>query len=185
MPVLFFLLSGCAGNECQTIRVINQNALIQCPEECALADDMLYAVNRARSRIHQCGCKFFSPAGPVVWDSKLSQAASVHARDMAEKNFFEHLGSDGSDVGRRTKAAGFRWCIISENISAGFENPLMVVDDWLQSPSHCASLMDPMITTIGAACARNPESTYGTYWVLVMGVPKPDRKRRTGDIILQ
>ncbi|NOY68862.1 MAG: CAP domain-containing protein [Deltaproteobacteria bacterium] len=168
-------------NEKPVLRVINENTLIQCPDSKRLAEDMLSAVNRARQGIHRCGNRLFSPPGPVIWSDRLSQAALRHARDMAKNDFFDHLGSDGSDVGVRANAAGFSWRIVSENISAGFESPEAVVEDWLQSPPHCANLMNPTITAIGAACARNRKSFYGTYWVLIMALPhtKGDRRSRS------
>lgn len=178
IPVFFLFASGCSVNEKPVLRVINENTLIQCPDSRCLAREMLSAVNRARQGIHRCGSRLFSPPGPVIWSDRLSQAALRHARDMAKNDFFDHQGSDGSDVGSRANAAGFSWRIVSENISAGFESPEAVVEDWLQSPPHCANLMNPTITTIGAACARNRKSFYGTYWVLIMALPHTKGARR-------
>ena len=41
--------------------------------------------------------------------------------------------------------------------------------DWIKSPSHCANLMNPAYTEMGAAFAVNARSEMGVYWTQVFG----------------
>jgi uncharacterized protein YkwD len=43
---------------------------------------------------------------------------------------------------------------------------------WIDSPGHCANLMAPIFTELGAAGYTNPDSTYGTYWTQAFGRPR-------------
>jgi uncharacterized protein YkwD len=133
---------------------------------------MVRLINDVRKAKHRCGKQTFSPAGNVRWNPKLENAALAQARDMAQNDRLSHTGSDGSQVQVRIQKAGYRWRAVDENLSAGHRDSEAVVSAWLTSPGHCANLMDPMITEIGAACFRNPESTYGTYWALLMAAPR-------------
>lgn len=82
-----------------------------------------------------------------------------------------HTGSDGSTVSKRVEKLGYTWHSVGENISAGRETSEQVVLGWLESPGHCANIMNPTFTEIGAACSRNKSTTYGTYWTLVLASP--------------
>jgi len=54
----------------------------------------------------------------------------------------------------RAKAAGYRGRQIGENIAAGQSSPNKAMASWLASPGHCANLMNPMFTQVGAAYRR-------------------------------
>lgn len=42
---------------------------------------------------------------------------------------------------------------------------------WLASPGHCANLMNPMFTEVGAAYATATNADYGVYWTMLFGAP--------------
>jgi uncharacterized protein YkwD len=49
-------------------------------------------------------------------------------------------------------------------------SPEEAMAGWLDSPGHCANLMDPSFTEMGAGYAVNPNSKAGTaYWTQVFG----------------
>ena len=128
-------------------------------------DEMLAAVNDARAQGATCGDKPMPPAGPLIWDSRLDAAATAHSRDMADRRQMTHRGSDGSKVGDRVRAAGYEWRYVGENIARGQRSVAEVMDGWMESPSHCAQIMDPALDEIGAAEAEG-------YWTQVFGVPR-------------
>ncbi|MGZ5198170.1 MAG: CAP domain-containing protein [Telluria sp.] len=131
---------------------------------------ILDAVNAARAAGRSCGERSFGPAAPVVWNAELAQAALAHSDDMARHHYFNHRGSDGSFVGDRTHQAGYNWRRVGENIASGVRSPEDAMAGWLDSPGHCANLMDPAFTEMGAAYATNPNSKSGTaYWTQVFG----------------
>ena len=164
---ILFLASCGSPKERRTIIV--ENRYYQCEPALTIEKKMVNLINTVRHSKRRCGKKTFSPAGNLKWNNKLAMAALNHARDMAMSNMLSHTGSDGSTVMDRVEKRGYSWQVVAENIAAGRQTSEGVVSLWLDSPSHCTNLMKPDITEIGAACFRNPDSTYGTYWTVVMG----------------
>ena len=140
--------------------------------DAASADKRLLAeVNAARARARMCGRQRFAAARPLSWNAALGTAAQGHSRAMARGNYFAHQDPDGRSVADRAKSAGFRGHRIGENIAAGQGSPNKAMQDWLASPGHCANLMNPMFTQVGAAYATDSRSDAGVYWTMVFGAP--------------
>jgi uncharacterized protein YkwD len=170
LAINIFFLASCVPSKERRI-VIKENRYYQCEPASTIQRKMVKLINDLRKSKRRCGNERFSPAGAVKWNNKLAIAALNQARDMAMSDMLGHTGSDGSSVQDRVEKVGYYWQIVAENIAAGRETSEAVVSLWLDSPGHCANLMNPGITEIGAACFRNPKSKYGTYWALVMAVP--------------
>jgi uncharacterized protein YkwD len=128
-------------------------------------------VNAARSSGRRCGSEWYAAASPLSVSRKLSDAASDHARDMARKRFFEHIGSDGSQPKDRVLRTGYEPRLTGENIAYGPESAEEVVAGWLASPGHCANIMDARFADIGVALStgRNRKQIY---WVQTFGAPR-------------
>jgi uncharacterized protein YkwD len=136
-----------------------------------VSEKVLSLVNAARGKPRKCGRKSF-PAVPALTSSAvLNRAALVHSQDMAKNDFFEHQGSDGSQVGERAARVGYRWRAVAENIAIGAETAEIVVDGWLKSPGHCVNIMSPNYTEMGIAYVTDPKSGPGIYWTQVFGRP--------------
>ncbi|PZQ27881.1 MAG: hypothetical protein DI557_24015 [Serratia marcescens] len=78
---------------------------------------------------------------------------------------------DGDLPADRAWDAGYRGRQIGENIAAGQGSPSKAMAGWLASPGHCANLMNPMFTQVGAAFAENSRSDNGVYWTMLFGAP--------------
>ena len=143
---------------------------------CGFADfqaEALRLVNQRRAAGASCGTRgSFPPAAALTWDSRLANAAYGHSRDMADKNFFSHTGSNGSSASQRVTAAGYTWSAVGENIAAGYGSVSAVVDGWMRSDGHCANLMSASYRHMGLACAASAGSTYGRYWTLNVAAPR-------------
>ncbi|WP_263145278.1 CAP domain-containing protein [Pseudomonas sp. RIT-PI-AD] len=137
----------------------------------AAGQAVLEQVNAARAQPRQCGRESFAAAPPLAWNALLGEAALAHSRDMANGNFFSHRGSDASQPEERALRAGYTWSRLGENIAAGEGSPTGTVDGWLASPAHCANLMNPAFTEMGAAYGVDPRSDAGIYWTQVFGAP--------------
>ena len=135
------------------------------------AKALLAQVNAARARPRMCGSQHFRAARPLSWSGTLSSAALGHSRDMAREDYFAHQDPDGALPADRARAAGYRGRQIGENIAAGQGTPSAAMAGWLASPGHCANLMDPIFTQVGAAYATNQRSGEGIYWTMDFGAP--------------
>ena len=139
----------------------------------AAGQRVLELVNQARATARRCGNQAFNAARPVRWSDSLAEASRLHAEDMARHNYVGHRGRDGSDPGRRVQRAGYRYRATGENIAAGRQmNAEDAVAGWIRSPGHCANLMNPGYTEMGAAFAVNARSELGVYWTQAFGTPR-------------
>jgi uncharacterized protein YkwD len=102
----------------------------------------------------------------------LTAAASLHSLDMAERGSLGHEGSDGSVSGERITRAGYEWQASGENVAAGQPDAESAVAAWLESPGHCATLMEPRFTETGVAFALAPEKNPSVYWTQVFAAPR-------------
>lgn len=141
-------------------------------DQTAVARRVLALINEARSHARRCGLRSFVPAGPLTLSTNLNRAALAHSRDMARNDYFEHEGRNGSTPSQRVTEAGYKWRIAGENLAAGVTTPEEAVQGWLESPHHCANLMDPRFTETGVGFAVNPASKLGIYWTQVFAVPR-------------
>ncbi|WP_095169910.1 CAP domain-containing protein [Pseudomonas sp. Irchel 3H3] len=132
---------------------------------------LLELINSARAQPRQCGTQAFSATAPLAWNATLATAAQDHSRSMANNNFFDHKDRDGRTPGDRAELAGYSGQLVGENIAAGQDTPRKVLDGWLSSPGHCANLMNPQFSELGAAYAVDPKSDAGIYWTSLFGTP--------------
>lgn len=132
---------------------------------------LLQQVNTMRGQQRQCGAQAFAAAAPLVWNDSLGDTAHTHSRAMANGNFFSHQDRDGRTPGDRAELAGYSGQRVGENIAAGQDAVARVVAGWLASPGHCANLMNPQFSELGAAYAVDPKSDAGIYWTALFGAP--------------
>ncbi len=143
----------------------DQNTIDTCMSE--TDKQMLTRVNNARRQDRICGTSPYAATSPLAWHCSLETAAERHSKDMADNNFFSHTGSDGSNAGQRISATGYPWRAWGENIAAGYATVESVVTGWLESPGHCANIMNPTVTEMGAASTSNSSSDFPIYWTQV------------------
>ena len=134
------------------------------------AETVLSAVNAARAK---AGCQ------PLRLNSKLTAAATGHARAMAEQNFFGHAGKDGTRVSSRIKRQGYSYSTAAENIAAGQKTAGQVVASWLKSSGHRRNILDCRMKETGIAMVYQPDdrpirgnpAPLRYYWVQVFAAP--------------
>ncbi|BDM22387.1 CAP domain-containing protein [Pseudomonas sp. LRP2-20] len=143
----------------------------QLGDERSASKALLMQVNAARAKPRLCGRQRFAAARPLTWNTALGTAAQRHSRAMANENFFAHRDRNGDLPADRAWDAGYRGRQIGENIAAGQGSPSKAMAGWLASPGHCANLMNPMFTQVGAAYVANARSDEGVYWTMVFGAP--------------
>jgi uncharacterized protein YkwD len=125
-------------------------------------------VNAARASARVCGGKRLPAAGSVDWNTRLFSAAAKHSADMARRNYFAHSSPDGSRVSERVSNEGYPWRAVGENIAGGNTTVQAVMSGWMASAGHCSNIMNPAYTEVAVACVKQPGSTWGTYWTMVL-----------------
>lgn len=121
--------------------------------------------------------------GPVKVDPRLSAAARTYAEFLAASSMFSHT-ADGRQHADRAKSAGYRFCMLSENLSynfdeRGFETSQLArnaLEGWKKSPGHRRNLVAPEVTEIGVGVAKAKDSQK-YYSVQMFG--RPDSARYT------
>ena len=143
-------------------------------DQCMSATDkeMLTQVNNARSQARTCGTVNYKTTAALSWNCTLEAVADEHSRDMGDHNLYSHTGFDGLSVGDRVTNAGYDWSAVGENIAAGQPTIDAVMKVWLDSPGHCANIMSPPYTEIGAASYAVSGSDYPIYWTQVFTRPR-------------
>ena len=155
---------------------VSADAVVARDSGAAIRARVVELVNAARSHGRRCGSERFAAAPPLHASGKLDDAAAEHARDMARRKFFEHRGSDGSEPRDRVARAGYESRLTGENIALGPESAEEVVAGWLDSPGHCANIMEARFQDIGVAVASGKKRGQ-VYWVQTFGAPLVHRKR--------
>jgi|SRR5579875_267553 len=81
----------------------------------------------------------------LVVSDKLDRAAQSWTDSMVDSDQFTH----GAAFMNRISAAGFDWTTAGENIATGYETPASVVRAWMNSPGHCANILNPGYREVG------------------------------------
>ena len=101
---------------------------------------------------------------PLKHSGVLQQAAERHLRDLARRRVLSHRGADGSSLGERVRRAGYRYCIVAENVAHGQGDVGEVILGWASSEGHRENLLNRQVEEFGFAQADR-------YWVLVLARP--------------
>ena len=124
-------------------------------------------VNKVRAKGLMCGNTRMPPVHAVQWNDKLYEVSLEYATYMNENRHFAHVSKDGEDAGMRLDEVGYNWRYVGENIAMGQYDFPEVLQDWIESESHCKMLMSKNMKHF--AVARNKK-----YWVQTFATPMRD-----------
>ncbi|GMH43354.1 hypothetical protein BSKO_11276 [Bryopsis sp. KO-2023] len=146
------------------------------PQACSATDSSPQAVERCINAVRTnpnsfaglfpCGVSGLVPRKALLTDNRLTNAASNHARDMANMGKVGHTGSDGSDVSARVYRTGYPRGAVGENAAGGQNSAREVVFDWVCSEGHRKNLMSCDFDSMGTGVL--PTGGW-TYWVQNFG----------------
>ena len=100
-----------------------------------------------------------------------------HARDMAERGYFDHVTPDGRKPTDRLARTGYEWSLTGENIAKGEMSAEEAMRGWLASAGHCANIMDPRFTEMGFGLAEG-DARGAVYWVQTFAAPRGEAEAR-------
>ena len=109
---------------------------------------------------------------PFEWHTVLASVARGHSEDMADNNFMDHTGSDGSSPFDRMSRAGILYSSAAENVAAGYQTPEDVVAGWMASEGHRNNILNSGLTHLGVGYAYNSGSYYRHYWTQAFIKPR-------------
>lgn len=133
-----------------------------------LEQQVLELTNKHRAEGATCGIwGKFEPAPPLKMDPNLRCAARVHSKDMADRDYFEHVNLEGVSPHQRMKKAGFSGRTTGENIAAGSSDAAGTVKQWINSAGHCKNLMNKGYKFLGVGYA--PGGKYRHVWTQNFG----------------
>jgi len=118
---------------------------------------------------------------PLEANAQLARAAQAFADWMARHDDYGHE-ADGRSPTQRARAAGYRDCMVAENLSyqmrsRGFGTKDLaerLVSGWARSPGHRRNMLDAEAVDIGIAVAHSDE-TSRYYAVQLFGRPESMR----------
>lgn len=99
-----------------------------------------------------------------AYNDRLETAARSQARLMVQKDTLSH--DLGVTLRERVRAAGYEGAV-GENLARGHPNLQAVIQGWLDSSGHRATLLSNKFTEFGFATARTPGGKI--YWAMIAG----------------
>ncbi|MCL2432981.1 MAG: CAP domain-containing protein [Clostridia bacterium] len=94
----------------------------------------------------------------LTWNDNARNSARAHCKDMNDRGFFSHTGSDGSNAGTRMTRQGVNWRTYGENIACGGSYHLAMFCNFAlyNSPSHRKIMLHPDFTHLGVGVIDSP-----------------------------
>jgi uncharacterized protein YkwD len=143
------------------------------PPAAAQADQVqarvLALVNEARARPQRCGSQAFAAAPPLRLNPALYGVASAHAADMARYTTSATPAATAARWTAGPPAPATPGAPSARTSPPARWTPTPAVQGWINSPGHCANIMSPAFSEMGAAFVVNKESSLGIYWAQVFG----------------
>jgi uncharacterized protein YkwD len=88
-------------------------------------------------------------------DILLDDIAKERLDDMFERQYFEHISPEGQSASTVAVEVGYEYISIGENIALGnFEDDMVLVQAWMDSPGHRANILNSKFTHLGVAVGR-------------------------------
>lgn len=108
--------------------------------------------------------------GQLAASIAITRTAEWHSADMASRNYFNHIDSQGRNPFVRMAAFGYNYqTAMGENIAAGYSDAVRTFNQWKNSAGHNATMLNPNYKVIGIARAYGASATYRWYWTTDFG----------------
>lgn len=109
----------------------------------------------------------------LVENKQLDAAAMAKAKDIFEKQYFEHVSPSGKHPQDLVTDAGYVYILTGENLALGdFANDQVLLDGWMGSPGHRENILQKGFQEIGVAVLSGKYEGETT-WVAVQEFGTP------------
>jgi len=88
-------------------------------------------------------------------NQKLAKAAQLKAKDMVERGYFDHAGPEGELPWTWLEKVDYDYAAAGENLAMDFNDPVELINAWLNSPLHAKNILNGYFTDIGIGIADN------------------------------
>ncbi len=92
----------------------------------------------------------------------LSKLARLKSQDMIDKDYFDHQSPTYGLPSAMIDSFGISYSLVGENIAYGQTTAQMVMDAWMNSPSHRENILKEEYQEIGVGLAKDSSGTL--YW---------------------
>jgi len=87
-------------------------------------------------------------------NEKLTRAAQLKAEDMIARNYFDHTGPDGELFWAWLDKVDYDYAVAGENLAIDINDSKVLIDAWINSPSHAKNILNENFTDIGIGIAK-------------------------------
>lgn len=122
-----------------------------------------YSLNSKINLLLTNGLRAINNVKPLQYCSDTESVATAHSKDMATRNYFEHVNPEGERVGTRLTKGGVTWYACAENIAAGIYDPYALANGWYNSEGHRENILNKKYKYLGVGFAYNEKATYKYY----------------------
>jgi len=140
----------------ETPQIVDQAQMSQ------LQFEMIEATNAVRTKGCNCNGIAMPAVEAIFWHPMLEEAATLHAKDMFNNDYFNHESLDGRSFMDRIAETGYDGRYRGENMAKGPTTAQVAVNAFVESESHCKVLMNANYTEMGTG-------KVGAYWVVNFG----------------
>lgn len=115
----------------------------------------------------------------LTLEPRLNEAAKGHVLGMIERGVMGHEGEGGSTPADRVRERDYPYINVGENVAAGQETALDVMESWMESPGHRENILGDF-EQMGGALGKDTEGK--PYWCVVFASPLPQLDQETASL---
>lgn len=105
---------------------------------------------------------------PLQIDKKLTEAATLKAKNMLDQQYWAHTAPDGTEPWDWFAKAGYNYAYAGENLAKDFTSADSATTAWMASPTHRANILEKNYSDVGFAVANGELDGKPTTLVVAM-----------------
>lgn len=160
---------GCGLTELRTDEIGDapqcQSAQRWPAEYAELEDALADAIAEIRDSGVECGDQAFQGVGDLSVNPQLRCAARLDATMRVETGELDQHSTEVVSAFARVNLAGYTGIVRHQLIAADFFDAGALLGAWLQSPEHCAAMLDKDLAHVGIGHSRTSDDAQSVFVV--------------------